>query len=462
LKCLAKAPEDRWQTSKDLHEVLKWVASADLQSVIAASGSSRTKLLTSVALVLLLAVSSVSTILWIKVDHEREKAVTASQKAGKGQQFLSDVLTSSFPYGYGDEVTVLNIIDRASEKLNGSFLNEPEIESELRLSLGNAYGKIGHYREAERELTIALSLSERAFGATHDKTLSLLNDLFSLNRVLGDSEALLSVARKSEAAAEKRFGDSHEETFWAKDVVAYALEQNARIDEAAEKMREGWVGFRDVIKTDTSSILNAQIQYAWLLLKQGKKVQSQKLSREAYDLAKSVGSDAMRDAQSTLAAVHIVHGEIDSAKAIYDNQVIPTTFGIERTFQGNFDLSNKPFQLIVFFETWCPYSRQAMSDLAEVDRQYNQLGLNICGMTRVNRSAKEEELGDYLSNLNVDFTVVKENGRTWNYFDCEGTPSVRLIHDGYLIWEKRYYSSDPISTQMLESIAAVQSESGIH
>jgi hypothetical protein len=55
----------------------------------------------------------------------------------------------------------------------------------------------------------------------------------------------------------------------------------------------------------------------------------------------------------------------------------------------------------------------------------------------------------------IDFLVVKENGRFWNYFGCRGTPSIRLLWNSYLIWEKGGYTVDAVSVPMLESMVAV-------
>jgi serine/threonine protein kinase len=455
-KCLEKDPNSRWQNAKDLQEILIWVTSSDLNLNTSPTVSRKVKILTRVSFVLLVVVTFISTIMWIQSDNKVEQAELSYDKAKRGQKFLSDVLTSSFPYGYGDGTTVLDIIERASEKLNEAFLDEPEIEGELRFSLGNAFSRVGHYREARREITSSLALYEKAYGISDDKTLEVLLRLFRINRIIGDTNALLSTARKYEDAIEKRFGNSHKETFWAKEHVAYALEGRGEIDKAVQKIEESWMGFKNDIKIDTLSTLYAQVQYAWLLLKQGQELKSKELSIEAYNLAKSINSEIVRDSKSVLAATHIVLGEIDSAITLYENHKIPESFGIDHTFQGKFDLgNNQQFQLLVFFETWCPFSRQAMKKLGKIDRQYNQFGLDIYGMTRINRSAKDENVTEYLKDLDVKFTVVKENGRSWNYFNCDGTPSIRLVHKGYLIWEQGYYTSDPISTQMLESIASL-------
>ena len=57
-----------------------------------------------------------------------------------------------------------------------------------------------------------------------------------------------------------------------------------------------------------------------------------------------------------------------------------------------------------------------------------------------------------LKELGIDFTVVKENGRSWNYFSCAETPSIRILADGYLIWEKGSYTGDAIAVPLLEGM----------
>ena len=58
-----------------------------------------------------------------------------------------------------------------------------------------------------------------------------------------------------------------------------------------------------------------------------------------------------------------------------------------------------------------------------------------------------------------NFAAVQENGRAWNYFDCNGTPSIRLLSVGYLIWEYAWLAPDRVPTPILEGLVATQSHS---
>lgn len=413
---------------------------------------------TGAALTLLLGGIITVTSLFVQVDQEREKAELAAKKATKGQKFLSEVLTSAFPYGYGDKTTVLDILDKSSQKLGGAFPDEPDIESELRKSLGSAYRKLGHYDQAEREFRTALELTRNAFGATHENTLELLENLLVIHEGLGARSEILEDARAIYAALTERYGAFHVKSLEAKASLAYALESNGNISAASQSAKEAFEGLRDRLGSDSSETIRVQSQYAWLLLQTGRVDEAAELASDALvrsQRLQSANNSALTYAKSSLAAVYIVRNEFDSAKALFGNRKAPDNFGIDRTFQGRFDLNSERFQLLVFFETWCPFSRLAMTDLAVASRQYNQYGLNVMGLTRVNRSAVEDEVNDYLDELGVKFGVFKDSGRSWNYFGCGWTPSIRLLFDGFVIWEGQSFSNKVITPQMLEGLARI-------
>lgn len=453
-KCLEKDPDERWQTAKDLHDELIWAESIDLDTGSSSAGSSRMRWQLRAAFVLVVIVAAISTYLWIKVENEKERVELAKQEAIKGQKFLSDVLTSSVPHGFGDETTVLDIIDAAREKLDGAFPDEPELEAELRQSIGYAYDNLGHHKEAKQELNRAAILYEQNFGVTDDRTLDLLSDLNMISRFLGDNQACVEITSKQEKAIKQRFGEMSREANLARQSSAVALERAGRVNEAAAKAEKAWRGFQ-AEGTDTTEILWSKSQFAWLQLRSGRTQSAAELAAEVFSKSKAVFGESgpeTNDARSLLAATFITQGKIDSAKALYGYRIVPDTFGIEHVFQGKFDLNTNHFQLLVFFEEWCPFSRLAMIQLARVDRQYRQFGITTCGMTRVNRSATDEKVENYLKELGIDFTVVKENGRSWNYFSCAGTPSIRILADGYLIWEKGSYTGDAIAVPLLEGM----------
>ena len=100
-----------------------------------------------------------------------------------------------------------------------------------------------------------------------------------------------------------------------------------------------------------------------------------------------------------------------------------------------------------------------MPELGSIHREYRSAGLEVVGFTRVNRSATNEMVEQMLDDSDVEFAAVKESGQLWNHFGCEGVPSLRLLHEGTLIWENQWLSSDRIAPSMLEGLAAISGSS---
>ena len=162
------------------------------------------------------------------------------------------------------------------------------------------------------------------------------------------------------------YGEADIRTLKQKGDLAGALELNYNIPSARQFSKEAWIGLEQNLGADSSETILAQSQYAWLLLKSGRTEQARDVAGEALANAARVYEDdhwVVMNAKSSLAAVYIVQNKFDSAKALYGNLRVPEKFGIEHVFQGNFDLVNKPFQLLFFFEKCFPFSRLAMADL---------------------------------------------------------------------------------------------------
>jgi eukaryotic-like serine/threonine-protein kinase len=81
--------------------------------------------------------------------NERDKAQTEAVKVEKINSFLKDMLSSADPYEKGKDVKVVEILDNASKKIDSTLHGQPEIEAELRTTVGRTYEDLGIYNKAE-------------------------------------------------------------------------------------------------------------------------------------------------------------------------------------------------------------------------------------------------------------------------------------------------------------------------
>ncbi len=409
--------------------------------------------------VLLVAGIVVTTSLLVRVDAERRRAEAESVRATAGREFLTAVLASAVPHGYGDTTTVADVLDSASEKITGAFNDEPEVEAEIHRSLGMGYINIGRWSQAERHLAKALELRRRALGASHEKTIQSIKDHQLAKLILGDWRGVLELEREWVNASAQRHGSSDLTEFLAESSMATSLENVGELSEALSVAREIWEANSAVGGKDTEAALSAQAHYAWLLMKNGMYEQADEIAHDALQRSiETHGNEHMvtRATRSAAAAIDIAQGKISAARELYGNRKIPTEVSIEHEFQGEFDASSAPFQLLIFFEEWCPFSANAMPRADETFRQYRHQGLDVIALTQVSRSATDDAVRQFLVDREVSFTAVKESGRLWNYFNCRGTPSFHLLHEGYLIWENQVNTDEPIPLRVVEGMLAAR------
>jgi len=401
----------------------------------------------------------VTTSLLVRVDAERQRAESESQRATAGREFLTTVLASAVPHGYGDKTTVADVLDSASEKIAGAFPDQPEVEAEVRRSLGMAYLNIGRWSQAEQHLATVLALRKQALGASHDKTIQSIEDLRLSLRVLGDMRGALELEREWVSAMALRADSPDDSEVLSQSGMSWYLENVGDLSEAQEAAREIWETISASSGENSEDALDAQAYYSWYLMKNGRYEQAEEVAVDALAQSNDAfGSDhwVTAEARSAAAAVNIAQGKIGEARELYGNRRMPVEIDIEREFQGEFDANSGPFQLLMFFEEWCPFSQNAIPRVEKTFRQYRLQGLDVIGFTRVNRSSTDDAVQNLLAEKNITFTMVKENGRLWNYFDCRGTPSYRLLYEGYLIWENRLNYYEPIPLRMVEGMVAVR------
>ena len=114
----------------------------------------------------------------------------------------------------------------------------------------------------------------------------------------------------------------------------------------------------------------------------------------------------------------------------------PTDWGIEKWFQGEdaIDLASNAPTVVVFWESWFPHCRREVPKLQQMYDKYKGNGLQLIGLTRVNRSATEEAVQDLINQNSVSYPMAKENGAAANYFAVSGIPAAAVVKDGKVVW----------------------------
>ncbi len=158
----------------------------------------------ALALVLGLAVATVG---FVRASRERDRKEVALTQATAVTGFLADMLAATSPGKEGRQVTVREVLDRASGRIDGAFAAQPLVAARLHTTVGTTYQALGLFDEAATHLERALDIRRRTLGDDDPATLAAMDDLANLDVDRGRFQAAEALARES-LAARRRGGDA--------------------------------------------------------------------------------------------------------------------------------------------------------------------------------------------------------------------------------------------------------------
>lgn len=114
----------------------------------------------------------------------------------------------------------------------------------------------------------------------------------------------------------------------------------------------------------------------------------------------------------------------------------PGDWGIEKWLQGesDVDLASDKTTLLVFWEVWCPHCKREVPKLEALYSGLKSDGLQVLGLTKINRSATEESVVAFMEAQKLSYPIAKENGNISTYFNVSGVPAAAVLKDGKVIW----------------------------
>jgi tetratricopeptide (TPR) repeat protein len=102
----------------------------------------------------------------VRADREAEIARTQAARSEEIAQFLKDMLQGVDPLiAVGRDTTLLReILDKTASRLGQELSDQPEVEADLRNTLGTVYLSLGEYEQAELMHRRALAINRQLFG----------------------------------------------------------------------------------------------------------------------------------------------------------------------------------------------------------------------------------------------------------------------------------------------------------
>ncbi len=263
--------------------------------------------LSAVGLILLFLLAAV-----IGISREAKRAQQAAMRAERMVAFLKETLSVIDPYQAGKNITVRELLDNATRRVETELSSEPEIEGEIRTTLGITYQNLGMYDQAEEHLQRALSLVRQRFPNASPEMAAALKHLALLRHYQGDLGAADSLFRQSLHLFRETLSQPTEPFAEALNDYALLLNDLERYPESEQLLWESLAMYRQLRGREDSEVASVLNNLAVTLDWQGKSAQAESLYNEALTMYRRVyGPEHPQIAYvlNNLAFIHLAKGD---------------------------------------------------------------------------------------------------------------------------------------------------------
>ena len=257
---------------------------------------------------------------WQRVATERDRANREAQTAEKVSDFLVGLFDVSDPSRTkGETITVREILNAGSERVERELAGEPEIQARMMRTMGRVYYNLGLFTQAEALYVSALEIQKRHAGEDDPDTLLIMGDLaVSLKQQskLPEAERLY---RTTLEAQRRILGDDHENTVTTTNNLSLLLHDQGKLDEAVQLARETLEARRRLHGTEHPMTVQSMRNLAFILTTAEELDEAEQLLLDAMELTKRIdGEDSLGalGAMNTYAALLVERGKLDEAEPI--------------------------------------------------------------------------------------------------------------------------------------------------
>ncbi|UCC30909.1 MAG: serine/threonine protein kinase [Phycisphaerales bacterium] len=256
-----------------------------------------------------------------EAEAARDEAERQAKIAQAVNDFLNnDLLTSVRPGRQGLDVTVREVLDRASEAVEGKFDGEPLVEASVRKTLGVTYTSLGEYDSAEQHLRTALDLHRASFGEHHTRVAASLRDLAELLYYKGDHQDAEALYREAVEIGRSLFGAEHPDVAEALNDLAALVHLRRDYETAENLFREALTIRRKVYGEEHPKVAESLHNLAGVLETLHERAAAESLYRQAMDMSRRLLGDEHPNviySQNNLARLLESGGDFQEAERLF-------------------------------------------------------------------------------------------------------------------------------------------------
>jgi serine/threonine protein kinase/tetratricopeptide (TPR) repeat protein len=250
-------------------------------------------------------VAAVIVVLIVGVAATVMALVRESKAADRSQQvaaFMEQMLSGIDPkVARGKDTELLRLIFEATaSRIGRDLATQPEVEAEIRSTIGRAYLALGENEAARLHLEIAMNIRRRLLGNDHPDTLQSIGYMGAVLDKLGEFPKAEAYGLEALEGRRRVLGADHPDTLWSINEMCTQLSNQGRLQEAERYCRQAAEGRRRVLGKNHPETLASINNLGGALWDEGRFDEAEILYRESVEGHRRVAGE---DHPNTLTSI---------------------------------------------------------------------------------------------------------------------------------------------------------------
>ncbi len=225
---------------------------------------------------------------WQAEEEARIAAYAALDRANRVSEWFQELLGRAAPGASGPDVRLADVLDRAVAELPGALKGVPDVEADVRATVGRTYARLGRLAEAERELRAALELCERAGAAAVTRAEDVrgyLGQILERRDRPAEAEPLLTAALEHFSRGP---GANPERRAEIAGALGLVMKRQDRLEEAAVLLEGALERLLRNRGARSPEVVTMQVTYGNVLSTLGRLAEAERIEGEALAAARDV------------------------------------------------------------------------------------------------------------------------------------------------------------------------------
>jgi eukaryotic-like serine/threonine-protein kinase len=225
----------------------------------------------------------------VTMTFQAERIKREAEAKRRVSEFVAQLFEASdSTEGKGQGVTAREFLDRGVTMIRGTLTEDPQVRSELMMTMGKVYRNLGLYAQAEPLLEQARETRLRSLGKNDPETLRLSKEIGKLYYLQGRFVEAEALHRETLEIQERVLGPEHPDTLSSMQSLAHAYFGQRRFKDAEDLYRKTLEIRQRLLGPEHPDTLESRMQIADVCSFQGRSTESETILLETLEIQKRV------------------------------------------------------------------------------------------------------------------------------------------------------------------------------